>query len=95
MPNPAAFFHVPYVQGNVYAPGPQPKSPGESHLPWAGHMGLQYNPLPWPGAVPVLNLWASNPGTPRERAPVPVVNRPAPLPTEFFYMKDFVGKSQG
>lgn len=51
--------------------------------------------VPWPNAVPTLNALANDPGTPRARAIIPVVNRYAPLPTNDLFIGGFVGKSQG
>lgn len=94
MRNTPTFF--PYHAGMAYAPGPQPNSPGNSHLPWAGgFMGASASKQPWPGAVPVLHVLANNSGTPRARAPLPVVNRYAELPSDYFVINGFVGKSKG
>lgn len=94
MPRGVPFF-MPYIAGQQYAPGPQPYNPGESHQPWAGHMGLQYNPLPWPGIVQTINALANNSGTPRSRAILPEVDRYATLPSDYLFIGGFVGKSQG
>jgi hypothetical protein len=88
-------FFVPYIAGVEYAPGPQPYNPGESHQPWAGHMGLQFNPLPWPMFVQPINALANNSGTPRGRPIRPDVDRFAYLPSDYLYIAGFVGKSQG
>lgn len=92
---PAFPFNFPNIAGNVYAPGPQPYSPGNSHLPWAGHMGMKDSPQPWPGQVPVLSMLASFGGVARMRAPLPIVNQYSYLPSEYLYMNDTLGKAQG
>lgn len=88
-------FNFPYIAGNVFAPGPQPYNPGQSHQPWSGHMGMKDSPQPWPGQVPVLSMLASFEGVARTRAQLPTVNRYSPLPSEFLFLGDTVGKSQG
>lgn len=88
-------FHIPNIVGREYRPGPQPYSPGESHIPWAGHMGMQFSAMPWPGAVPVLNVLSSFGGVARMRAPLPMVNQYAVLPTDYLFLGDTAGKSQG
>lgn len=89
-------FRVPNIAGRTYAPGPQPNAPGVSFLPWLGHaLGLSASRQPAPTPVGVINLLIGNPGTPRNRAPVPVVNQYGPLPTDYLTIGGFVGKSQG
>lgn len=88
-------FNMPNIAGNVFAPGPQPYSPGESHLPWSGHMGLKDCPQSWPGQVPVLNVLASFEGVARARAQTPFVNRFSPSPSDYLYLQDTVGKAKG
>lgn len=89
-------FILPYHAGMAYAPGPQPNNPGQSHLPWAGHsMGASASKQPWPGAVPVLRVLASNSGTPHARASLPIINRYASQPSENMTIGGFVGKSKG
>lgn len=88
-------FRIPNLAGTVYAPGPQPYNPGESVQPWGGFMGLKNAITPWPLMVPVINALANNGGTPRSRAPIPVVNQYSPLPSELLYIKGFIGKSKG
>jgi len=88
-------FNFPNIAGNVYSPGPQPYSPGTSHMPWSGHMGMKDSPQPWPSQVPVLHMLASFEGTPRMRAPLPVVNQYGLLPYEYLYLQGQVGKKQG
>lgn len=91
----ARLFNIPNPASLAYDPGPQPYSPGESEMPWAGHMGMQFSAMPWPGAVPVLHVLANNSGTPRDRAIIPVVNRYSPLPADYMYIGGFAGKSKG
>lgn len=91
----APIFKVPYIAGNVFLTGPQPFNPGESVMPWAGHMGMKSTPLPWPGVVGTINALASTPGIPRARAPVPVVNRFGTEPYDYLTIGGFIGKSQG
>lgn len=88
-------FKIPNVQGNVYTPGNQPSNPGVPTPAWAGHMGLRLAPKSWPGPVPVINALANNPGMPRNRAPVPVVNAYSPLLVEALFIGGINGKSQG
>jgi len=88
-------FRFPNIAGNVYAPGWQPYSPGDSHLQWSGHMGLKDSPQPWPGQVPVLSVLSSFEGVARNRAVLPSVNNYSPLLTEFLFLQDSVGKSKG
>ena len=88
-------FHMPYIAGQVFDTGAQLFNPGESHQAWAGHMGLQFNPLSWPGMVPVLSTLANNAGVPTSRAAVPEINRYATLPSDYMTIGGFVGKSQG
>lgn len=89
-----ALFTVPDNSGKSYAPGWQPNSPGNSSTPgWSG--GQDFTMVPWPNAVPSLNALANDPGTPRERAVIPVVNTYTFLPEQFLYIGGFVGKSQG
>lgn len=88
-------FNMPNISGNVYAPGWQPNSPGNSHIAWAGHMGLKDSPQSWPSQVPVLNVLASFEGVARTRAQLPFVNRFSPLPSEFLFLQDQVGKAKG
>lgn len=89
-------FRVPEIVGRSYSPGPQPSSPGNSHIPWAGaFMGLSASAQPWPTRVGVFNLLIGNPGQARARAVIPVVNREAPAPSDFMFIRGFVGKSQG
>lgn len=90
----AGLFRMPDNSGQQYAPGWQPNSPGESSTPgWSG--GMDYMLVPWPNVVPTINALANDPGTPRARAIIPVVNRYAPLPTNDLFIGGFVGKSQG
>jgi len=90
----AGLFRMPDNSGKVYAPGWQPNSPGNSSTPgWNG--GNYFNAVPWPNAVPSLNALANDPGVPRERAPIPVVDRYAFLPEQYQFITGFVGKSQG
>jgi hypothetical protein len=88
-------FKVPYIAGNVFSPGPQPKNPGESVMPWAGHMGMKDVAMPWPGVVGTINALASSAGIARSRAPVPVVNRYGVEPYDYLTIGGFIGKSQG
>lgn len=88
-------FHVPNIAGKSYAPGPQPYDPGNSHLPWAGHMGMKDSLQPWPYQVPVLNMLASFSGVARMRAPLPIVNQYGLLPSQYLFLTDTAGKSQG
>lgn len=89
-----ALFNVPDNSGKQYAPGWQPNSPGNSSTPgWNG--GQTFNMIPWPNAVPSLNALANDPGTPRNRAPLPVIDRYAFLPDQYLFIQGFVGKSQG
>lgn len=88
-------FHIPNIVGREFAPGPQPYAPGNSHIPWGGHMGMQFSAMPWPGSVPVLNVLASFQGIARMRAPLPIVNQYATLPSEYLFMNDTAGKAQG
>ena len=90
--HPAVPFIVPNVQPRFYAPGPQPNSPGESHIPDGNP---HFSPIPWPNVVPTLLAWANNPGTPRANAPVPVINRVAPLLENFLFIGGIVQKSRG
>lgn len=90
----AGLFRMPDNSGKTYAPGWQPNNPGNSSTPgWSG--GMDFMPIPWPTAVPTLNALANDPGTPRERAIIPVINRYAYLPTNDLFIGGFVGKSQG
>lgn len=89
-------FIFPYIAGTAYAPGPQPYSPGESVMVnIGGLMGRNASPQMWPGTVPTLRTLASNPGTPRARASIPVVDNFAPLPSNYLYIDGFVSKSKG
>lgn len=89
-----SLFHIPDNSGKTYAPGWQPNDPGNSSTPgWTG--GRDFYMQPWPNAVPSLVALANDPGTPRMRAPLPVVDRYAFLPTEFLFIAGFTGKSQG
>jgi hypothetical protein len=89
-------FFVPNIAGRAYAPGPQPYSPGNSHYPWMGNaVGLSASAQPAPTPVGVINLLIGNPGLARIRANPPVVNQYAVLPSDYFYIRGFVGKSQG
>lgn len=56
---------------------------------------MDFMPIPWPNAVPTINALANDPGTPRERAIIPVINRYALLPTNDLFIGGIVGKSQG
>lgn len=89
----AGLFNVPNIVGKKYAPGWQPNNPGESSTP--GWPGASMQVLPWPDAVPVLNTLANNPGIPRARAPVPVVDRYADSPENYLFIGGAVSKSQG
>ena len=89
-----ALFRVPDNSGTVYAPGWQPNSPGNSSTPgWSG--GMDFMPVPWPTMVPTINALANDPGTPRQRAVLPDVNRYAYIPENYMFIAGFVGKSQG
>lgn len=90
------FFNMPNIVGRTYAPGPQPNDPGQSYQPWAGHViGARNSPMPWPQMVGVFNLLIGNPGTARNRAPLPVVNTYASQPANYLFIGGVVGKSQG
>lgn len=85
---------MPNIQGREYAPGWQPNSPGNSSTPgWTG--GMDFNPIPWPTMVPTISALASDPGTARQRAILPDVNRYGVLPEDYLFIAGFVGKSQG
>ncbi len=89
-------FRIPNIVGREYQPGPQPNDPGNSTLLWAGgFIGARNSPFPWPTMVGVLNPLIGNPGTARMRAPLPVVNNYAPLPTNYLFIGNIVGKTQG
>lgn len=88
-------FNMPHIAGWQFAPGPQPYNPGQSVMPWAGHMGLKSIGLPWPGVVGTINALASDPGIARARAMVPVVNRVSFEPYDYLTIGGFIGKSQG
>lgn len=88
-------FMMPHIVGTQYAPGPQPNAPGNSHLPWAGHMGMKDVPMPWPRTVGTISALANFAGVARNRAPVPVVNQYAPSPSDYLIFQGFIGKSQG
>jgi len=89
-----ALFNLPDNSGKQYAPGWQPNSPGNSSTPgWSG--GMDFMPVPWPNAVPTLNALANDPGTPRNRAILPDINRYAFIPADYLFIGGFVGKSQG
>lgn len=49
--------------------------------------------IPWPRAVPVLRVLASDPGTPRMRGGQPVVNRVATLPNDWLKIGGIIQKS--
>lgn len=87
-------FVMPNIQGRNYAPGWQPNSPGNSSTPgWNG--GNDYMSIPWPTAVPSLNVLANNPGFARAQ-PVQINNNTyATLPAHNLFIAGFVGKSQG
>jgi len=85
-------FDIPNIVGRAYAPGPQPHSPGNSHLPWDA---WNMRPIPWPKAVPVLRVLASDPGTPRERGGQPFINRIATQPGNYLTLGGVAMKSQG
>lgn len=86
----AQAFNMPNIVGVAYAPGPQPSSPGNSHLPWDS---WKFQQIPWPRAVPVLRVLASDPGTPRMRGGQPVVNRIATLPNDWLKIGGIIQKS--
>lgn len=89
-------FNIPNIVGRQYAPGPQPNSPGNSTMVWAGSfIGARNSPMPWPTVVQNINLLIGNPGTARVRAPLPVVNRYSPLPQNYLFIGGMVGKTQG
>lgn len=95
MPNFGVPFHIPSIRGKQYAPGPQPNAPGESHLPYAGHMGRRFQRDPWPNAVPVINALANFAGQPRMRGLQIVNNQTALLPSDYLWLNGVVQKSQG
>ena len=88
-------FRIPNIVGRIFAPGAQPYSPGNSHQAWGGHMGMQFSAMPWPTPVQSINALANNSGTPRSRAPIPVVNRYSPLPSDYLIIGGIVEKSKG
>lgn len=83
-------FNVPNIVGWAFKPGPQPYDPGNSHQPWDSY---KFQAIPWPKAVPVLNVLASDPGTPRMRAGQPFINRFATQPADYFVIGGVVQKS--
>lgn len=83
-------FNIPNIVGVSYAPGPQPRDPGVSHLPWDSY---RMQAIPWPKVVPVLNVLASTPGIPRQRAGQPFVNRFATLPSDWLTLGGVAQKS--
>lgn len=90
----AQFFRFPYIAGTRYEPGNQPNNPGE---PGSGGMmeNAAVRPIGWPGFVPGLLMLNGNPGVPRLRAPLPVVNQFSTLPNRYLFLGGIVKKSQG
>lgn len=86
-------FHFPNLLGNQFVVGLQPFDPG---VPSGGGNGLGgFYPMPWPGAVDVINLNIGFGGIARNRAPVPVVDNYSPLLYNQLFIAGFAGKSQG
>ena len=86
-------FHMPYIAGRAYTPGPQPYSPGESAP--VGWPGAVFQPTPWPNAVPTLSTLANFAGIARARGEVAVNNQYASLPENNLFIGGIVGKSKG
>lgn len=86
-------FNFPNTASMLPAVGYQPNDPGQPAGAMLGNTTLAPKPWPWP--VPVLHLLIGNPGTARDRAPIPVVNQYGPLPYNQLFIAGFVGKSQG
>jgi len=88
-------FVFPYLANQfAFDPGPQPYSPGQSNS--VARRAL--NPFtlkPWPNVVGSINALMSSPGTPRMRAPVPVVNNYGPNPSNYLFIGGIVSKSKG
>lgn len=71
--------------------GAQIRDPGEPYTPPV----VGFRPLYTPNWVPVLHMLGSDPGTPRSRAVLPLVNRYGPLPTDYLFVAGVAQKSQG
>lgn len=95
MRGPSIPFHFPYIAGGAYRPGPQPNSPGESSMPYGGVPGGFFHGVPWPNGVPVINALANFAGFPRDYPIASVNNATSTLPTGFYFIGGFSGKSKG
>ena len=89
------FLRVPYLANQfAFDPGPQPYNPGQSDS-LARAALTPYTVKPWPNVVGSINALLSSPGTPRLRAPTPLVNRYSPNPENYLFIGGFVSKSKG
>jgi len=84
-------FVIPNLQSLVPITGQQIYDPGEPFTPPV----VGFSPLYTPNWVPVLHVLGSDPGTPRNRAVLPLVNRYGPLPTKNLFIAGVAQKSQG
>lgn len=84
-------FNVPLYYPDRYVTGPQPFNPGEPNSSWVN----EPRSIWWPNVVGVLNVIIGNPGTPRGYPISPLITGIAPLPSDYLYMRGFVGKSLG
>jgi hypothetical protein len=88
-------LRVPYLANQfVLDPGPQPINPGQSDSLLRAALN-PYTIKPWPIVVGTISALLSSPGTPRARAPVPVVNQYGPGPANYLFIGGFVSKSKG
>ena len=91
---PKMFFNFPNNVGVTFEPGLQPFNPGPPGS--GGVMEFAANLVtPWPYMVPSITMMQGFFGIPRVRAVLPVVNRPAMLPSNDLFIAGFVKKSQG
>lgn len=82
---------TPQLQGRNYDPGIQIYSPGESAYPNRAYP----HPIPWPNAVPTLNVLLTFSGVARDQPIQAENNRYSTLPEKWLYIAGFIGKSKG
>lgn len=90
-------FRIPNIAGSQFVIGPsQVFNPGEPNSTWKqSDLGMADDPKPWPHFVGVINLLIGNPGMPRSRGQIPVVDRFAPNPENYLFLGGVVSKSKG